>query len=199
MIRSSGPIIRISPYELHTIDPAFYPKLYRTDGKWHKYAWATDAFGAPNSTLFSSNHDIHKAYRRAIAPYFSRPNISARQTQISRNIDKLCKRISSYSGSTVNLGAALSAFTRDIANEFVIGHSYHELDLEDFGIAMSIVSQGSGVFWRMTKHVRWFGPAIRAIPIPWVMKVADEGTASFLKMLQVFQCKEWSELRSADV
>jgi hypothetical protein len=33
--------------------------------------------------------------------------------------------------------------------------------------------------------VRWFGPAIRAIPISWVVKVADEGTVSFLNTLQV--------------
>lgn len=77
------------------------------------------------------------------------------------------------------------ALLHDNANEFIIGKAYNELDLEDFGIGLSIASQGAGVFWRTTKHIRWFGPAIRAIPIDWAMMGADEGTKSFLRFLQV--------------
>jgi len=47
-----GPLIRISPCELHINDPTFYSKFYRTDGRWDKYQWAIDAFGANTSTLF---------------------------------------------------------------------------------------------------------------------------------------------------
>jgi hypothetical protein len=100
-------------------------------------------------------------------------------------VDKLCQRISKLAGTTFNLGAAISAFTRDNANEYIIGKPYNELDLEDWGIGLSIASQGAGVFWRTTKFVRWFGPSMRALPIDWAMKVADEGTKSFLRYLQV--------------
>ncbi|KAF2105429.1 cytochrome P450 [Lophiotrema nucula] len=183
-----GPVIRISPYELHVIDPAFFETIYRTDGRWHKYSWTYDAFGVNSSTIFSSDHDAHKARRRTIAPFFSKPNVLARQETLRRNLDKLCQRISQLAGTTCNLGAAISAFTRDNANEYIIGKAYNELDAEDFGIDLSIASQGSGVLWRTTKHVRWFGPAMRAMPIDWAMKAADEGTKSFLRYLQ--QCEQ---------
>ncbi|KAI0173705.1 cytochrome P450 [Hypoxylon sp. FL1284] len=179
-----GPIIRISPYELHIIDSAFFNTLYRMDGRWDKYEWTYDAFGAKGSTVFGSSHDAHKAHRRAIASFFSKPNVAARQDIIHRNVSKLCQRVSKLAGTTFNLGAAISAFTRDNANEFIVGKAYNELDLEDFGVGLSIASQGAGMFWRTTKFIRWFGPAMRAMPIGWAMKVADEGTKAFLRYLQ---------------
>lgn len=91
-------------------------------------------------------------------------------------------------GSTFNLGAAISAFTRDSANEFIVGRQYNELDLDDFGIGLSTASQGAGTFWRTTKHIRWFGPTMRAIPINWAMKVADDDTKAFLRCLNVTNC-----------
>jgi hypothetical protein len=116
---------------------------------------------------------------------FSKAKIAARQGIIQKNVDKLCQRISTLAGTTFNLGAATSAFTRDIANEFIIGKEYNELDSEDFNVGLSISSAGAGSFWRTTKFIRWFGPALRAVPIDWVMKSADENTKSFLRYLQV--------------
>ncbi|KAK7752472.1 hypothetical protein SLS62_005625 [Diatrype stigma] len=184
VLPAAGPIIRISPEELHVLDPAFFETLYRMDGRWDKYAWANDAFGAKGSTIFAPNHDVHHARRRAIAPFFSKQNVAGRQELIRRNVDKLCQRITKLTGTSFNLGAAASAFARDVANEFIIGKQYNELDLEDFGINLSMSSQGMGAFWRTTKHIRWFGPAMKAVPVEWAMKTADERTKSFLRYLQ---------------
>ncbi|KAI1193053.1 cytochrome P450 [Nemania serpens] len=182
--REYGPIIRISPHELHVIDPEFYDTLYRMDGRWNKYSWAYDAFGAKSSTIFGSGHNAHRVRRGAIASFFSKPRVVSQQDVLRRHIDKLCQRISKLAGTTFNLGAAISAFTRDTANEYIVGRLYNELDLEDFGVGLSLASQGAGPFWRITKHVRWFGPAMRALPVSWAMKAADEGTKAFLRYLQ---------------
>jgi cytochrome P450 len=157
------------------------------DGRWNKYEWTYDAFGAPRSTVFTTNHDAHKARRHAIAPLFSKAKIAARQQVLDRHVDKLCKRISGLTGTSFNLGAAISAFARNISNEFVTGKEYNDLDSEDFNVALSIASQGAGSFWRTTKVIRWFGPALRAMPVDWVAKMADDGTRSFLRYLQVSQ------------
>ncbi|ETS86527.1 hypothetical protein PFICI_00355 [Pestalotiopsis fici W106-1] len=182
--REYGPIIRISPHELHVHDPAFFGTLYRVDGRWDKYTWTYDAFGAKSSTVFGSDHDLHKTHRRAIAPFFAKTKVLGRQEMLRRNTKKLSLRMTSLIGTTFNLGAAISAFTRDNINEYVIGKSYNETDHKDFNVALSIASQGAGVFWRTTKHVRWFGPTMRAMPIDWAMKIADDGTKAFLRYVQ---------------
>ncbi|KAJ4422561.1 hypothetical protein N0V82_002789 [Gnomoniopsis sp. IMI 355080] len=180
-----GPIIRISPHELHIIDPAFFDKLYRQDGHWDKPAWNYDAFGGKVSTIFCIDHATHRMRRHAIAGFFSKAKVAARQDLVQRNIDKLCGRIAEFPETAVfNLGAAISAFTRDTAHEFITGKQYNELDEKDFGVLLSHASQGGGMMWRTTKHVRWFGPTIRSLPISWVMKSGDEGIKAFLRYLQ---------------
>ncbi|KAH9883455.1 trichodiene oxygenase [Xylariomycetidae sp. FL2044] len=174
--REYGPILRISPHELHVSDPAFFDVIYRLDGRWNKYAWMYDAFGPKNCAVFGSEHYAHKARRRAIAPFFSKPSVLTRLDVLQRNVDKVCRRVSELARTDVDIGAVISAFSRDSANEFVLGKQYNELDQDNFGVALSVASQGAGVFWRTTKHIRWFGPAMKAIPIDWATKVADDGT-----------------------
>lgn len=133
-----------------------------------------------------TDHTTHKTRRHAIASFFSKAKVTGRQHLIQQNVDKLCRRLSEFPETAVfNLGAAVSAFTRDTANEFIVGKQYNELQERDFGVALSHASQGGGVMWRTTKHIRWFGPAIRSLPIDWVLKVADDGTKAFLDYLQV--------------
>lgn len=182
-----GPIIRISPYELHVIDPAFFEKLYRQDGRWDKYAWSFNAFSASGAMICTADHDVHKARRQPLNSYLSKAKVASQQDLICRNIEKLCVRITGYTDpkTTINLGAATSAFTRDVATEYVLHRNNNSLDLEDFDAGMVIVLQGSGHIWRITKHISWFGPTMRSIPVDWVMKVADEGTKAFFNYLKV--------------
>lgn len=154
------------------------------DGRWDKYAWAYDAFGAPDSTAFGSDHDAHKSYRSAIAPLFSKGKIAARQEIIFNNVEKFCERIAGFAGTTLNLGAATGALVRDIANEFILGKKYNDLDSQDFSYGLSVASLATGNFWRTTKFIPWYGPALRAMPMAWISKMADEGMRSFLRYLK---------------
>lgn len=124
--------------------------------------------------------------RQAIASFFSKAKVAGRQDLIQRNVDKLCNRIADFIDvADFNLGAAVSAFTRDTAHEFITGKQYNELDEEEFGIELSHASQGGGIMWRTTKHIRWFGPTIKGLPFSFVMKSGDEGIKAFIRYLQV--------------
>lgn len=98
---------------------------------------------------------------------------------------KLIDRIRDTDQSRLNIGAALSALTRDIATEYILARNYHDLDKEDFGEGMTDVLQSSGAMWRITKHVRWFGPMMKSLPLDFVEKIGDAGTKAFFGFLKV--------------
>jgi hypothetical protein len=178
----AGPIVRISPYELHVLDSTFYEKLYFQEGHWNKYAWSIDAFTAPGASIWTPPHHIHRARRLPLNAYFSKAKVASQQDVVRRNVDKFCARISGFEGKSrsVDLGAATSAFTRDVAIEYILGRKHNSLEKEDFNAVMTTVFQDSRSMWRLTKHVRWFGPFIFSLPIDWVIKTADEGTKALL-------------------
>lgn len=183
----TGPIIRISPHELHVNDPDFYDTIYRHDGRWDKYSWAVDAFAHPGATIFTADHHLHKIRRQPLGSYFSKAKTTARQDMIQRHITKFCDRAHqlAISGATFDLGAAINALTRDIGNEFIIGKSYNSLDRDNFDAPMVVAGEGGGEMWRLSKHVRFVAPLMTSIPVDWVLKTAEENVQVFFQYLKV--------------
>ncbi|KAI1850298.1 hypothetical protein JX266_004156 [Neoarthrinium moseri] len=187
MHESYGPIVRISPYELHVSDPDFFEKLYDRDGRWNKYGWAYDAHGSPGSTLATIDHDVHRYRRAAMNPFFSKSNVALRQEIISRLSSKLCHRIDQFATERklqVRLGDALGALTRDVATEFILGKSFGNLDAEDFRGGVGNTLQESGTIWRITKHIRWYGGMIKSMPTSLVQKIGDSAVLECLRFVE---------------
>ncbi|XXH00746.1 hypothetical protein Hte_007096 [Hypoxylon texense] len=184
MHRKYGPIVRISPYELHVSDPKFFDTLYSFDGQWEKYAWSVDAAGAPLSTICAVKHDVHKRRRNVVNHYFSKASVNSKQEIVQHIVDKLCERVGQYIGSYIPLGDAVSAFTRDVAGEFSLGDSYDNLDRDDFNVDLSKFSQNSGKFWRLGKHVRWFNSFMNLIPTSFIEKTSDSSVVAFFSYLK---------------
>ncbi|KAK8046184.1 cytochrome P450 [Apiospora saccharicola] len=182
-----GPIIRISPHELHVNDAAFLDQLYRQDGIWDKHAWSVDAFATCGATMLTPQHELHKARRQPLNPFFSKARVASRVDMIAGHLEKLCGRISAFveSGEQFNLGAAITAFTRDVAFDFILGKSYRSLDAEDFDEVMLSATRGSGQVWRLGKHLRFVGPMLKAMPVDWVIKYGEHVTKIFFRFLKV--------------
>lgn len=137
------------------------------------------------SSICSVDHDLHKRRRAPLNPFFSKVNVASRQGMIQGLASKLCERLESSQGSTVNISTAVSAFTRDVATEFVLEKNHHNLDNGNFGAEMTNVLQSSGAIWRTTKHVRFLGPLMKSLPMDWIEKTGDAGTKAFLGFLKV--------------
>lgn len=184
---NTGPIIRISPWELHVSDSAFFNTLYCQEGRWNRYAFAWDAWGAEGPTIHTVDHERHKARRKPLAPFFSKVKVASSQDMIQLRVARLCDRISdiSKSGGKVNLGAAVTAMARDVAMEFILGKTYNSLDSEDFDVAVIHAARGAGPLWRITKHVGYVFHILNAIPLDWAMKISDDEMKTFFSHMKV--------------
>ena len=168
-------------------DPGFYEKLYRQEGHWNKYNWSYDAFGAPHSAICTIDHDLHRRRRAPLNAYFSKANVVSRQEAIFNRVGRLLARIDAFavSKSNFNLGVALSATATDVATEYILGRSYDNLDRTDFNQNMTNMLQGSGGMWRVTKHVRFLGPMMKAMPLSLLEKIGDPNVKAFVAFLKV--------------
>ncbi|KAI1329056.1 cytochrome P450 [Xylariaceae sp. FL0255] len=184
MHKKYGLIVRISPFELHVNDPAFFNTIYRQEGKWDKYAWNVDAFTAKGAPIFTPDHVLHRARREPLNPFFSKSTILKREEMLHRHLKKLLAQISSFAAQqrAINLGAAVLAYTRDVANEFIVDKDYNSLS-QNFDASVSRPNPESGHLWRTTKHVGWFGPLLTAVPWMIITRSADRGTTSFFKTI----------------
>ncbi|KAH8890336.1 cytochrome P450 [Thozetella sp. PMI_491] len=182
-----GPIIRISPYELHIHDSHYYDKFYRDDSRSNKYAWTYDAVGAKDVAISTADHEAHRRRRAPFTPFFSKPAVSSRVDFIQATVDKLGERIDGFvdSEEVLNLGAAYSALTSDIATEFTLGESNHNLDQDNFNEDMAVILQSMGTIWRWTKHFWFVGPLVRGMPMGVAEKIVDSKMRAFLSYLMV--------------
>ncbi|KUL84200.1 hypothetical protein ZTR_06934 [Talaromyces verruculosus] len=129
-----GPIIRVTPTELHINDPEFFDILYARDGRRHKYDYFSGRFGYARDTFSTWQHELHHQRRKALSPYFSDKSIREFQPAIRAKVDKLRTKLSTYvdDGRVLHLNRAWMALTTDIITEYAFARSYDQLDSPDF-------------------------------------------------------------------
>lgn len=179
----TGPIIRISPYELHINDPDFYDEIYVGGSvrKTEKYLWAVRMFGRSTSTFGTVDHELHRTRRAALSPFFSKVSVQRLEPTVQDVIDKLVIRLQSmkFSGTTVNIIDAFSALTGDVIWQYAFAKSYGLTDDPDFAPywhkSMMDLSENGYVI----EHFTWLEPLMRSMPL-WLTKLMTPGMMALI-------------------
>lgn len=203
-----GPVVRISPGELHVRDSAFFDVLHPGPGakrthrdKWHR---ANRANGAPGSLASAGPHALHRARRAAVNPYFSRAAIAQLEAEsIRAKVELLCGRLrehASLSSSSaaaagaggggeevVDVGAAMTALTLDVISEYCYGDCYDCLRDPAFAPQWKRAMQGGFESTNVTKHFIWLLRLANSLPA-WLAVKMNPDIAVFV---------EWKERLSA--
>ena len=142
----SGPIIRISPYELHVNDPDFYVKLSQNP-KLDKCDWY---YNVGDALVTTPGYDEHKEQRTAVCQLFQPQALSDTESSILESVKRLCLRFRSDAGR-VNLSNAYRSLTNDVITTFYLSSSNNLIDDEAYA---SDFHRACGGFLRLLALIR---------------------------------------------
>ncbi|KAI9888314.1 MAG: hypothetical protein M1814_000589 [Vezdaea aestivalis] len=150
-----GPIIRISPGELHIDDCDFYDELYTGPSvrKSDRYAWTAKAF-APLALFASSpiralvyvvqyklsftkgtvEDDLHRIRRAAVSNHFSRLAVTRLEKYVQPYLTEIIVQLKKYKGKQQPLliGDAFGALTNDIIHDYCLARYLNQLENKGF-------------------------------------------------------------------
>lgn len=131
-----GPIIRISPWELHVNDSE-WNEPYKISSRVNKYHWYYRFVGSSEAAFGTSDHELHRIRRKAQQAYFTLDSVSRFDPALNNITSKLCKRLEEFKGTgqPVKLSDAFRCLATDVVTEFSFQKNYGVLDLPDFGAA----------------------------------------------------------------
>lgn len=157
-----GPIIRVSPREVHIKDPDYYDEIYASSGRRReKDATAVGRFDLDGSSFASVSPETHRQRRAPVEKFFSKAAITRTESTIQFCLDKLVEHLEHayQSHKVITLDAGFSALTSDIIHQYVFGFNSGNLDQEDFN--ENIRDGISGLF--RIGHIAFFFPIIQPI------------------------------------
>lgn len=111
-----GPIVRITPWEIHINDIGFLDEIYAPSfRRRNKYDFQTRTLKVPFSVGGTIEHDLHRKRREALNPFFSKKSVEELGPMISQKIEQVCRNLEDHlkQPQPVNLSALYYA----LANE----------------------------------------------------------------------------------
>ncbi|OJD28710.1 cytochrome p450 [Diplodia corticola] len=173
-----GPIVRISPNELHVNDPKFIDQLYVAGGKKRdKYEYFTTQFGIPQSVFSTVPHDLHRLRRGAMNRFFSKASVVKLEPLIKDTINKLCTQLETHyagTGQPATLNMAYSCMTTDVVTEYAFARSYSFLDSPTFEPNFHRAIVAGSNMGPYTKRFPWLLAFMRCLPSALVSRLNPE-------------------------
>lgn len=187
---SAGPIIRISPEELHVRDPDWYDELMTTSIRPRDKSEAFAGRSGRDSIFGTVQHEHHRVRRGAINPFFSKKSVSAIEPLIQSKVDLLCAALGEYApggsdenraGKEIELGTAYMSLTLDVISHYAFGKSYGLLDLPGFSQLWKDVVENVMESFALVRNLPWLPELLKKLPLS-ITKKIDTGMAFYLQM-----------------
>lgn len=161
-----GPIIRITPREVHIRDSDFYEELYATrnrrqdkDAEWVK-------FSMPGSIFSTAPHELHRIRRAPLNSFFSSLSVLQLGPLIWQKVEKFCKRLESarLTEEVLYLDAAFMALTSDVISDFAFGREWNYLDDPQFGLEWLETIRGGSQSAQVRRMFPWMQDLMAQLP-----------------------------------
>jgi hypothetical protein len=112
----AGPIIRITPDEIHVSDAGFLDTIYGpSSSSRDKYEYQLRSLRVPGGVGTTPSLEVHRRRREALSPFFSKRNVLSLEPTIADKVQQLCQLLSKYASdrTPVNLSDLFFAFSNE--------------------------------------------------------------------------------------
>ena len=132
---AEGPLIRISPSELHIRGSKFYESFYSGSRPADRLHRLRNRMSTPDSTHFTVEHGLHRQRRAAMNPFFSKQKVASYSPKMQQVMNRVCERLESeYTGGSrpLCLDAMWGCLASDIIGSYCFGKTYGFVETQDF-------------------------------------------------------------------
>ncbi|BCS18374.1 cytochrome P450 [Aspergillus puulaauensis] len=168
-----GPIVRITPDELHVLDADLWESVFTKAGRVDKYSWMSNRFGNDTSVLTTAPDSLHRIRRGALNPFFSRQRVLGLQNIIRQKLDVLLKKVKDYQGldAPVPIHRGYMAFSEDIIMQYCFGHDYASLYKQDWAPILHDAFAGVSITGNMALQFPLIPKFMNTLPYSWIEKL----------------------------
>ncbi|KAL2859085.1 cytochrome P450 [Aspergillus pseudodeflectus] len=195
-----GPIIRITPNELHIKDPSFYNEIYASGSrKRNKDPNFVGLFGSPTSMIATIDHNHHRFRRGILGHLFSKRSITNISPLIQAKVQRLMERLQQFykDDSVVDLSAGFAALTADIITSYSYGESCDFLENKTFRSEV----RDAIIETEKLDHITRLFPSVltvlRHVPL-WLFAAVKPATAVVAGIQEQVAEKSASAIRAAE-
>ncbi|KAJ6030655.1 uncharacterized protein N7446_000282 [Penicillium canescens] len=167
-----GPVVRISPWEIHIKDPDYYNTVYAGPGKLRNKDPLFSCIRYPKS-IFS--HKSYRPWRRLLGHFLEKGAILELEPVVKANTLSLCKHFAAAvkSNEALELYTAFHCYTSDTLSQHAFGHDLGFHYLDEPQLANNWKTKVNSMFQlsRLFRHFNFEGDIAHLIPRPLALAV----------------------------
>jgi hypothetical protein len=165
-----GPVVRISPCEVHIKDPDYYNTVYAGPGKHRNKDSLLSCIRYPKSIFSLNSHKSHRPWRRLLGHFLEKGAILELEPVVKANTLSLCKHFVAAvkSNQALKLYTAFHCYTSDTLSQHAFGHDlgFHYLDEPHLANNWKTRVNSTFQFSRLFRHFNFEGDIAHLIPRP---------------------------------
>lgn len=189
-----GPIVRITPFEVHISDPNYVNELYSMKARLDKDPWFYSWLDRNGSSFATSNSDLHKLRSAPIKKALSSTGIARVEHVLKRYTKSLitCIEKTRDLGQPISVEAAYRSFAVDVITEISCPSSLALIDTPDMGHSFHLYVRTYTVFIAIwNRHFPFIAPIVNALP-RWAFAMQGETALNIYDSneLQMAQAKD---------
>jgi cytochrome P450 len=206
-----GPVVRITPDELHIDDPDFWHQVYCNNSSTRpidKQEKLRHRFGVPDAVFSTPSGEQHRSRRQAMAGFFSKQRLRESQDRVNHLVNRISSRISDeYANShrVLNLGNMFSSLAVDVVTELCFRRCTNCTEAPDFRAPLISVtanslwiSHWSAHFRSMQAWIEWLPVGVVARLVPIIKPILDLRISISQQVVQILSNMEKSSISAKE-